>query len=322
MGRRLRAAGFGAVMLFLFLLLAPTGAFTTQGPTLYLPLLAAGTDEVPEEPLWLQEVNRYRSNAGVARLTERVAWSSGAGAHARYMVRNDEITHDQEPGNPWYTAEGDEAAGASNVYVSSNVAAPDTDAIDYWMTAPFHGVAILDPALTETGFGSHREEDGGWQMGAALDVSRGRSTVPEGTDYPILWPAPDESVTLLAHDGVEYPDPLASCAGYSLPSGLPILIQTGPGSGTPEVSASRLLGDGQPLEHCLFTEETYRHPEPAAQAIGRLILDSRDAVVLIPRLPLAPGSRYEVALTIDGVAIEWTFAVPSARSQTRGALLW
>jgi hypothetical protein len=43
--------------------------------------------------------------------------------------------------------------------------------------------------------------------------------------------------------------------------------------------------------------------------LGRNILNARDAVVLIPRDPLTPGTRYTVSITVNGQTHAWSFTV-------------
>jgi hypothetical protein len=201
------------------------------------------------------------------------------------------------------------------VVVSSFVDRSDESAIDWWMQAPFHAVAIIDPELLWVGYGSYREADGGWQMGAALDVSRGRVGTPPSSTFPLHWPSPGMDMPLLAFSGGEYPDPLTSCPGYSPPTGPAILLQLGSGDLTPGVSAHSFSQGGQPLEHCVFDETSYVHPNPSEQNTGRVILDSRDAVVLLPREPLSPGLDYTVSLTVDGQTYFWSFTASSAAQE-------
>ena len=130
--------------------------------------------------------------------------------------------------------------------------------------------------------------------------------------FPIMWPGPDTTVPLRKNYWTEIPDPLASCAGYKLPTGLPVLLQMGDGGKAPQVTAYslRVAGDsGADLESCVFTEATYTNPDPAMQALGRDLLAPRDAVVLIPRAVLDPGESYTVSLTVDGQVYSWTFSI-------------
>jgi hypothetical protein len=76
------------------------------------------------------------------------------------MVKNGVIIHDEDPANQWYNPEGHAASGSSNLMVSSSTSATDEDAIDLWLSGPFHGVGVIDPSLLQTGFGSYREAVG------------------------------------------------------------------------------------------------------------------------------------------------------------------
>ncbi len=300
-------------------------AFTQSTPMLtpavYLPYISgSGLSITPPPPGdWLAYVNYYRALAELPPVTENVDWSYGDWLHARYMVKNDVVGHTEEPGNPWYTPEGDEASKFCNVMVSSNVDSTDEDAIDLWVQGAFHRVVIIDPALLQVGYGSYREADGGWQMGAVLDILRGLGSIPTSVVFPIAWPSDGMTVFLRSHDGCEFPDPLISCPGYSAPSGLPIILQVGPGNLTPSVTLHSFMQGSTSLEHCVFDETSYTNPDGSLQSLGRGILDSRDAIVLIPREPLAPGGRYTVSITADEQTYTWSFTV-SSTAQAAGAL--
>jgi hypothetical protein len=187
------------------------------------------------------------------------------------------------------------------------------------MQGPFHAVGIIDARLQQVGFGSYREADGGWQMAAALDVLRGLGSVPSSVVFPVKWPSDGMTAPLHSYSGGEYPDPLKSC-GYSVPSGLPIILQLGSGSITPNVTAHSLLQGSTPLEHCVFDETNYTHAtDPSAQSLGRAVLDARDAIVLIPRQSLSAGSSYTVSITTNGRTYTWTFTVSVTASSAEHA---
>jgi uncharacterized protein YkwD len=289
-------------------------AETAPGPHTTPPGAESSADPGPPttlatDPAWLAYVNAYRASAGVAPLAHEPAWSTGAALHARYTVKEDVLAHSENTTSPWYTAEGQAAAQNSNVMASSGATTLDETAIDRLMQGPFHAVGIIDPRLARTGFGSYREADGGYQMAAALDVLRGRNGSTSGIAWPILWPAQGRRVPIGTYSGGEYPNPLSGCPGYSVPSGLPLIAQFGTGASTPVVTASSLTRGGQSLEHCVFTEQTYVNSDSAAQSLGRSVLGSRDAVILVPRAPLVVGSVYTASITVGGVARVWSFTV-------------
>ncbi len=285
----------------------PTHLQATYALTSYLPLvLKSSSPPSPPPENWLDAVNYYREMAGLPAVSENTAYSNGDRLHARYMVKNDDIGHSEDPANPWYTPEGAQAAATCNAMGHSDVNATDLDAINLWMSGPFHALGILDPKLYETGFGSYRENVGSWRMGAALDVLRGRGSLPPTVSFPVYFPGDGTSTPLLTHSS-EWPSPLTSCPGYTEPSGAPIMLQIGDGSQTPNVTATSFRENGVAREHCFFDETRYTNPDSGSQSLGRNILNMRDAIVIMPRAPLVPGAEYTVSITVNGATYTWTF---------------
>lgn len=282
----------------------------------YLPIawngLPAGVTPTPSPPQqgsdWLDYLNYYRALAGLGPVSRNEAWGDGGWYHSRYMVKNDVVAHNEDPQNSWFTEDGNLAAQSSNLVASYSFQASDYYAIESWMQAPFHSVAILDPALRQVGFGSFREADGGLQMGATLDVIRGLAEVPPSQTFPIAWPADGMTLPFGSHWG-EYPSPLSSCPGYAAPSGAPIILMVGAGERTPQVTAHGFYQGNKPLEHCVFDESSYVNSDPAVQRLGRAILEGRDAIILIPRRPLTAGATYTASITYDGQAYTWSFEI-------------
>jgi hypothetical protein len=293
----------------------------TGGNQVYLPAVIKQQEDggatptpSPEMDVWLIHLNTYRAMAGLPPVNENPEWGNGAYLHSRYMVKNDFIGHTENSGNPWYTAEGEQAAQTSNLAASHSSTADDTYAIDLWMQAPFHAVGILDPRLRQVGYGSFREEDGGLQMGATLDVIRGLDELPPTVSYPIAWPADGSTVTLTSHFS-EYPDPLSSCPAYQTPTGVPILLQIGPGDQTPKVLSHSFSRGNESLVHCVFDETSYTNSDSSAQNLGRAILGARDTIVLIPQQPLIPGTQYTVSIKLESGTYTWSFLVSETANQ-------
>ncbi len=292
---------------------SPTPALTQDA---YLPVVlnnyavqSPTATPTPAPSGWMGYFNDLRARGGLPPLSENAAWSSGCTLHARYMVKTDTIAHEEDPASPWYTAEGDTAAGNSNLMVSSDINAADESAFDLWMTGPFHGVGLIDPNLSATGFGSYREVTGTWHMGACVDVWSGRTGAPPSVSFPVMWPADGKTMPYTSYDGTEMPDPLTSC-GYTAPSGPPVYLLLGPGWSTvPNVTASSFKQGNTELPHCVFDETSYTNPDSGLQDLGRSILDARDAVVLMPQAPLTPGAGYTVSITVSGQTYTWSFTV-------------
>lgn len=302
---------------------SPPGTAPPTGYRAYLPLVvkleptppptptATATATTVPVPAWLARINALRALGNLPSLAENPEWSAGCGKHAIYMLKNQDFNHGEDSSKPFYTKEGYDAAVAAEYYFHDNVDAPDQAAVDWWMSGPFHVIPVLDPRLTTTGFGSARESVSGKKMTACLDVLRGRGSVPSPAPYPIKWPADNQVTPLRTYTGSEYPDPLATCTGYTVPSGLPITLQVGAGGTTLQVTAHSLKRDGVDVDHCVFQGGDYTHPDAGTQASGRATLGSRDAVVVMPREPLAPGSTYSVSLTVNGRTYAWSFKAGS-----------
>ncbi len=287
----------------------------TQTTAAFLPaILNPPATPIPQPP-WLAYFNLFRQENGLPLLAENPAWSNGGWLHSRYMVKNDYVGHSEDPGNPWYTPEGLAAAQNGNVFVTTLINAPDELAINFWMAGPFHNIPMMDPRLATTGFGSYREADGGWQYGATLDVARGRTNTPAPGTYPLEYPPNGGQSWLVSYDGYEFPDPLTPCPGYGLPTGPPVILQLGTGGITPNVTAASLTANGSPLQICHYNETNYTHPDPTMQNIGRFILNSRDAIVIMPRNPFIVGQSYTASITANGQTTTWSFVITAAPSQ-------
>jgi hypothetical protein len=140
-------------------------------------------------------------------------------------------------------------------------------------------------------------------------VRRGLGAIPGGVQFPIKWPDHNTTVYLTSYDGNEQPDPLSSCPGFNPPSGLPIILQLGSDSATPNVTAHSFQQENTPLTDCVFDETDYGNSIADLQALGRGLLAADHAVVLIPQQPLVPGDSYTASITSNGAVTTWTFRV-------------
>jgi hypothetical protein len=282
---------------FRSIIFAPIALFLLLGPALN------GASGAPAgTPSWLQAVNDYRALGGLPPVTEEASWSAGGVLHSKYMVKTGTIGHDEDPGSPWYTTEGDAAAENGNVAVSGTTAYTDVDAINDWISGPFHGIGILDPALERSGFGSFREAGAPWEAGATLDVIRGLDGSPATS--PVMWPGNGAVHPLRSYDGNEFPDPLTSCSGLSAPTGPPVYLML---TTTPDVTAHSFSHNGAALGHCVFDGTDYQNPDQGQENLGRAVLGGRNAIVLMPNAPLSSGETYDVSITSNGQTYAWSF---------------
>lgn len=266
---------------------------------------AVGTD-------WLQYANLFRASAGVPPLLENTRWSLDASQHSRYMVYTGDLGHNEDPASAYYSAAGQIAGENGNIaagYIGSD---PYEWAINYWMSAPFHAVPLLDPQLAATGFAEYRDAAGPQPLAATMDVARGLVLLPDSVSFPIMYPGNGQRTWVLRYSLPEFPEALSTCPGYQQPTGAPIILQIGDGREVPRVSAVALYRDGEYLAHCWFDETTFTHPNEFRQRSARTILDQRDAIVVIPQQPLLPDSTYSVRVDVNGQVYTWSFHTVAA----------
>ena len=120
---------------------------------------AIGTQLAPQptpaatEPEWLTVLNLYRASAGIDGVTENATASQGAVAHSQYLLQNRVISHGEEPVLPGYSAEGVRGGETGNVATGSGANIGQRATIEMWMTAPFHGLAMIAPNSKTYGYG-------------------------------------------------------------------------------------------------------------------------------------------------------------------------
>lgn len=280
---------------------APTA---TPEPPASPTIEAAGTD-------WLRYVNIFRGEANLPPLVEDTVWSLQSAEHSRYMVMTGDLRHNQDAASPFATRGGQAAAENGNIaagYIGSD---PFQWAFNYWMSAPFHAIPILDPQLHTTGFAEYRDASGVQSVAATMDVRRGLGPLPGDVSFPIMFPRNGGRTWVLRYSLPEFPEALSTCAGYQQPTGAPIILQIGDGRETPQVTGTALFKDGEYLAHCRFDETNYSHPNEFRQKSAREILNQRDAIVIIPQQPLVPDSTYSVRIDVNGATYTWNFDTAS-----------
>ena len=267
-------------------------------------------------PDWLATINRYRTAAGVAALSDHPAWDVGLEHHLTYLESTPSLyltggyqsAHTENPGSPYYSRAGAAEAGYSDLV--QGAAFTPLQAVKEWLTAPFHAIGMLRAELREVALA-----DSPTTGDAGLDVIQGLNYNFPAATAPILFPGPGVTTDLLTFGG-ERPDPLETCGWQqTLPVGLPLIIMlprapnralsaslTGP-AGTESNGNGRL---------CVVDEHTYHSSDPVYGPNARYILRADHAVILIPRDPLT-GGRYSAKVRQPGAPdIHWTFSADAA----------
>jgi uncharacterized protein YkwD len=257
----------------------------------------------PED--WLGAVNAYRSMSGLNPVSSNAAWSNGAYEHSCYMVRNGIISHYQDSKLPGATPSGANAGMKGNVAVSSSAEASARSHVDLWMTGPFHAIGILRPELTQVGFGKCSDPNASrWRSGATLNILDGLNG-PRGP-RPVVFPGPGSTVPLNRFV-VESPDPVALC-GWSGPAGLPLIAML---PASVSSATATLRGPNGPEQVCVL------HGANTSEPTAKWIMSNDNAVVIVPRNPMATGS-WSASVRSDGGNVDWSFNVDPNAPLTSG----
>ncbi|HZC45076.1 MAG TPA: CAP domain-containing protein [Candidatus Acidoferrum sp.] len=269
---------------------------------------------------WIDRINFFRTGAGLSPIRENSDLSAAAAAHAHYLLLN--FSEDIRSAKPMSTEAYEERPGKSGYSAKGATAAPDLQLawgcssydvgmqIDHWIEGPFHRLAMLDPFLSEAGFGQV-SSDGCWV--AALRLPPPPEEVKpyvRAVEFP-----PDGAAVALDWLGLEAPDPLDSCPGYDRPVGLPITLQIGMRVET-RLTAHSLMADGKLIEHCVFDAPSYLNADPKSQEYGRWNLRNAGAIVIVPRAPLRPDVRYSVSIIAHDRTYAWSFTVAENQATT------
>ena len=254
---------------------------------------------IPPTASWLTTVNYFRAMAGVGPVVEDASMSAGAVNHSCYMLYNG-ISHDETPGLFGYTPEGDVAGNSGNVAVSSQIDTSARSHVELWMSGPFHAIGVLRPNLQSTGFGKcDLSSTPTWHSGATLDVIRGLGSAPRPAD-PILFPG-DGTTTNLDRFVTESPSPLTYC-GWTGSAGLPLIAMMPEAATSP---AGALIGpDGQPIDVCVLSAAN-------TTGVAQQILNGDNAVIVVPRTPLAQGT-YNAGVSTASRSVNWSFTIDKA----------
>lgn len=190
----------------------------------------------------------------------------------------------------------------SDLYEGCGPSMTPAMAIDGWIRGVFHRLSLLDPNLGAAAYGLYQDQSGCWVGGLGLVANK-----HSHRDGPVTFPGNGSRISLRALMPGEWPDPLANCAGYTYPAGLPITIQFGFGR-SPMVNRAVIRREGQVLPSCTVYGENYKNDNPRARSWGRSVLNGFGGVALMPRNVLEPGG-YSVRIETNEGQYGWAFWV-------------
>jgi len=260
---------------------------------------------------WLETVNYYRTGSGLPAIAAEPAWIDGQVKHLAYLANTPLAfrvgeyanAHTENPASPWYTPEGDKAGRSSNIGGGRS----ERQAIEGWMTAPFHSIGVMRPGLTRAAFAMSSSGS------AMLDVISGL-TYPPPTDAPstVLFPGTG-SVTSLTSFAGESPDPREGCAAdWRSFVGLPMyaMLPTPPPPGT---TAQLTRPDGTVVsagnDLCVQTAASFNSSDTVYGATGKAILAGGNVVLVMSRKPLSRGPNSVVIQRPGESDVSWSFSV-------------
>jgi len=295
-----RLLGAGATALVSLGLVAGSSVVTSA------PAFAAG-QVLRSDSSWLAAVNFYRTESGLPPVVEDPALSAGAAAHARYLLTNQVLVHDEVDGAPGWTPEGDWAGNHSNVAVSGGTT-PDRQFVELFMAAPYHALGILRPGISKMGYG--RADDTSlspYKSSAALDILSGYDF--SHTTQPVVFPGPGSTIALDRFIA-EYPDPRDTCGWSGQQVGLPLVVML---PEAPGAVTATLDGPAGSSEVCVLTSAN-------TTGLAKQLLEGDNAAIIIPRRPLALGD-YSARVTTAHRIVPWTFRIdPNSRDAAPAAL--
>jgi hypothetical protein len=273
-----------------------TNASTSDGAS---PLQS---DALSADASWLETLNAYRSSSGLGPVVNEPKWTAGINDHLRYLAKTPAqfmlgafaSQHVENPASPFYSEGGAAAAKASNLGYGWT----DREAIENFLSAPFHAIGLLRPGLRRSAF-------------ASLDINVGvdtiRGLVDDRSTAPVLFPGDGATTSLSSYRGNESPDPLESCPGFRVPSGLPVIAML-PAAPIAGATAS-MRSAGRFLDVCTITADSLVSTDPVGAPSAKATLKRDNAVVIVPREPLANG-LHTVRLSQPGLAdLVWSFTV-------------
>lgn len=252
---------------------------TNKNYTLFLPLVVQPSRITSRSLLGLNLVNQRRSEAGVPPVDHSGQLDRNCFEHARYMAKNNVLTHDQDPGLPYATPGGEACAKHSNAWLGSNRSDPDwrpADSIEGWMKSVAHRLWLLYPTTTTVGYGFFDTETEN-RAAAALDIlSHADFSADDGyADWPVVYPGERSRVP---------------------PSRYPITLHWGYFGPRPSIGKTSLrIAGGRSLVHDANTDLPGGHK----------------GIQIWPQEDLPPGTQFEVAVqgTYDGAPfhVRWFF---------------
>lgn len=248
-------------------------------------------------------LNAIRSKMGIPLLQRNSALDTAARYHAQYILLNNDVSHDENPGRPYFYAKTplervqktnyNEGQTFTTGEVLSYTEGNPNESFDKLMRAIYHRFVMLDPVYTEVGM-SQMQQNKASVLEMAL-ASRGETYKKAPLKVSIYPLDKQTGIPYVFYTNEEVPNPMP---GYER-VGFPISIQT---------------TAGYPLETKTFV---LIEKNTGSEVAGKYLIYGQDEHVLnsqlalVPFNPLKPGTTYVVTYVgyTKGVALnyKWEF---------------
>ncbi|HKA19218.1 MAG TPA: CAP domain-containing protein [Blastocatellia bacterium] len=248
--------------------------------------------------LLVEKINAIRRLASLPPVDLDGDLSRACRLHAQYLVTNRENpkaqglgAHTERQELPGYTAEGNKAASASDIFWGRDIAG----AVERWMAGLYHRIPILRPNLKRIGLGYQEEV-------VVLDVISGIV----GFDLDSVAYPSDGQANVPTEFGGDTPDPLPK--GAPRQAGYPITLLFPFAAKVSGVEAELIDSAGTKIEIHLS--------DPERPATG---FPQQSTVCLIPIKPLVENTAYKVSIkaNVDGREVRKSWSFLTREAQTR-----
>lgn len=239
-------------------------------------------DATPVEAI--AALNAERAANGIpAGIVENADWSRGCAQHNAYRRANGIATtsHDEDPGRPGYTPEGDEAGNSSVLAASDSWSTGNPFA-----TAPIHLMQLLAPRIAQMGVDD---------AGGLVCMSTFRGYGP-GAPVDTIYTAPGDGRVDVPAEETAREKPFVPGELLSPPTGPTtgphiLVLADGPfaAEGSMRIASATLSGPSGPV-----AVRTIDQTEP------RIAGYIPPGGIAIPSAPLVGGTLYTASVTLEG----------------------
>ncbi len=280
----------------------------------------------------LRQANLLRARHGLGSLEFDGALQAAANAHTAYLVQNRAGGHAEERSRPGFSGATprDRASAygavydaiAENVAVQSVAPARSLDVLAARATqdlfdAPYHRLAFLNPNLARLGAAFRSAQlDGGRAQETYQTLVFGGMNDPEADDATVLSPADGQTEVPVSWDGQEIPNPLRVHPEAELPTGYPLVFARFSPRRSGDSTSALMVRSVSLRDPAGDVPVLVNTPAKDPELMGQ-------AVLIIPRRPLRPGTIYRVQVvaysnTGQEISRSWKFttaAHPTRRSE-------